>query len=115
MNLKDKGVELVFIKAKKGFVNISDIEEAITSKTKMIFCSLVEFISGYKNDMLEIGALCKKNKVLFCVDASHGLGAMPIDVTACQIDFLLSLILRIDSIVNLFSKFNCHVFINANF
>lgn len=88
MNLKQKGVELVFVKAKKGFAHIGDIEKAIMPNTKMFFCSVVEFLSGYKHDMLEIGALCKKNDILLCVDASHGSGSMPVDVQACHIDFL---------------------------
>ncbi len=87
-NLEKIGVELVFARAKKGSLKVGDIENKITPKTKMIFCSFVEFISGYKNDLLEMGAICKKNKVLFCVDASQGLGAMPLDVSACHIDFL---------------------------
>ena len=88
MNLQDKGVELVFVKCKNGCINEENIEKAITPRTRMLAVSFVEFLSGFKNDMLALGALCKKNNILYCVDASQGLGAIPLDVEACHIDFL---------------------------
>jgi selenocysteine lyase/cysteine desulfurase len=88
LNLASKDVELIFVKAKGGHVKVSDIEKALTPKTKMIVISFVEFISGYKNDLLEIGSICKKNNILCCVDGSHGVGSVAIDVKASHIDFL---------------------------
>lgn len=89
MNLKDKGVELVFIKSKRGCIHVEDVEKAITPRTKMLAISFVEFLTGFRNDMLALGALCKKNNVLYCVDASQGLGAIPFDVKAWHIDYLV--------------------------
>lgn len=88
MNLQRKGIELVFVKSKKGCINVEDLDKAITPKTKMLAISFVEFLSGFKNDMLALGAICKKNNIIYCVDASQGLGAIPLDVQACHIDFL---------------------------
>jgi cysteine desulfurase / selenocysteine lyase len=88
MNLQKLGVEIVFVKSKKGFVSVNNIEAMITPKTKLISISFVEFFSGYRNDLLAIGALCKKHHILFSVDAIQGLGVIPLDVKACHIDFL---------------------------
>ena len=60
MNLKSKGVELVFVKSKKGCINVDDVEKAISPKTRMLAISFVEYLSGFRNDMLALGAVCKK-------------------------------------------------------
>lgn len=88
LNLANKGVELIYIKAKNGHVNLVDIEKAISPRTRMVAISFIEFISGYKNDLLAIGAICKKHGIDYCVDGSQGIGAIPLDVKTCHIDFL---------------------------
>ncbi len=88
LNLEKDGVEVVFVKSKKGCIDVEDIEKAITPKTRMISISSVEFSSGFRNDLLAIGALCKHNNLIFSVDAIQGLGAIPLDTKTCHIDFL---------------------------
>lgn len=39
-------------------------------------------------DLVTIGRLCRERGVLLCVDSIQGLGALPLDVRECQIDFL---------------------------
>jgi len=90
MNLEKEGVEIVFVKNKNGCINTEDIEKVITPKTRMISISFVEFSSGYRNDLLAIGALCKHHNLIFSVDAIQGLGVIPLDVKTCHIDFLSS-------------------------
>jgi selenocysteine lyase/cysteine desulfurase len=50
----------------------------------------VEFATGQRHDLARIGAFCRENGKLFCVDAIQSLGALPIDVRAMNIDFLAS-------------------------
>ncbi|KAA3611248.1 MAG: aminotransferase class V-fold PLP-dependent enzyme [Calditrichaeota bacterium] len=88
LNLQKQGVEVVFVKSKNGCIEVEDIEKAITPKTRMISISFVEFSTGYRNDLLAIGALSKHHDLIFSVDAIQGLGAIPLDVKACHIDFL---------------------------
>ncbi len=88
LNLEKKGVEVVFVKNRNGLVYVEDIEAAITPRTRLISISFVEFLSGQRNDLLAIGALCKKHHLLFSVDAIQGLGAIPLNVDALHIDFL---------------------------
>ncbi len=65
MNLEKKGVEIVFVKNKKGCIKVEDIEKAISPKTRMISISSVEFSTGFRNDLLAIGALCKHHNLIF--------------------------------------------------
>jgi len=88
MNLKKKGVEIVFVKNRNGLVHLDDIEAAITPKTRLISISFVEFLSGQRNDLLAISVLCKKHNILLSVDAIQGLGAIPLNIDGLHIDFL---------------------------
>ena len=90
LNLEKKGVKIIFVKNRNGQIHIDDIEAAITPHTKLISISFVEFLSGQRNDLLAISALCKKHGILFSVDAIQGLGAIPINVETLHIDFLSS-------------------------
>jgi selenocysteine lyase/cysteine desulfurase len=90
LNLKRHGVEIDFVKSDTGEITIESIERAITPSTKLLSISSVQFLTGYKADLATLGALCKKHNIIFCVDAIQGLGVVPTDVQAMQIDFLSS-------------------------
>lgn len=88
MNLQREGVEIDFVKSKNGVVDVGDIENVITPKTKLISISSVQFLSGYRADIDAIGELCKEKKIIFCVDAIQGAGVVEHDVQRSKIDFL---------------------------
>ena len=90
MQLKSRGVQVDLVPHLEGVFSVEDVEALITPRTKLLSVSWVQFLSGYRIDLKELGALCKSRKILFCVDAIQGLGALEIDVEACQIDFLAS-------------------------
>jgi selenocysteine lyase/cysteine desulfurase len=48
----------------------------------------VQFLSGYRAPIQEIGEICHRNSCIYLVDAIQGLGAFPLDVQACHIDAL---------------------------
>lgn len=88
MNLRKHGVEIDFVKSRNGIVDVEDIEKLITPKTKLVSISLVQFLSGYRADIDAIGELCKKNGIIFCVDAIQATGVVQIDVQKSKVDFL---------------------------
>lgn len=88
LNLKHRGVVIDFVKNKNGEILLEDLEAAITPRTKLLSISFVQFLSGYKAELKPIGEMCKKNNIIFCVDAIQGVGSTPIDVMDAQIDFL---------------------------
>lgn len=89
MNLQSKGVKVKFAKSHEGKVDVEDYEKLITSKTKLISISLVQFLTGYKADLKALGELCKKHNIIFVVDVIQGAGAVKCDVNECNIDFLI--------------------------
>lgn len=90
LNLVRRGVEIDFVKERDGKILPEDIQKAITPRTRLLSISFVQFLTGFRADLEELGALCKHNNIIFCVDAIQELGAIPIDVVKSQIDFLSS-------------------------
>lgn len=90
LNLKSLGVEIDFVKSRDGAIEIEDIKKAITPRTRLLSISYVQFLTGYKCSLEDIGALCKKNNIIYAVDAIQGLGPFRVDVKKAGIDFLAS-------------------------
>ncbi len=64
--------------------------EAVDRNTRLISISSVEFGTGLRMDLERIGAFCKKRGILFCVDAIQSLGAIRMDGSAIQADFIVA-------------------------
>ncbi len=62
--------------------------EQVDAHTRLVSISSVQFANGLRMDLSRIGAFCRANDILFCVDAIQSLGALPCDVQATQADFL---------------------------
>jgi selenocysteine lyase/cysteine desulfurase len=90
LQLKEKGVEVDFIKSTNGIVTAEEVIDVIQPKTKLISISYVQFLSGYRIDLEKIGRVCKEKGIIFSVDAIQGLGAVRLDIEKFNIDFLAS-------------------------
>lgn len=88
LQLKEKGIELDFIKSKNGIVKAEEVVNAIKPETKLVSISFVQFLSGYRADLEKIGKVCTAKGVILSVDSIQGLGAVKLDVNKCNIDFL---------------------------
>ena len=64
------------------------LSDAVDKNTRLLATSSVQYATGYRMDLQYLGQVCHENRVLFCVDGIQSLGAVPIDVQACHIDFL---------------------------
>ncbi len=88
LNLERFGVAVDYVQNRDGKILIEDIESAITPKTRLLSISFVEFLNGFRNNLLEIGRICKSKNVIFSVDGIQGVGALEIDVEEMGIDFM---------------------------
>jgi cysteine desulfurase/selenocysteine lyase len=61
---------------------------AMDGRTRLLSVSAVQWSDGFRLDLQRLGDACHKRHVLFFVDAIQQLGALPVDVDACRIDFL---------------------------
>jgi selenocysteine lyase/cysteine desulfurase len=64
------------------------LQAASDPRTKLVSLSHVEFASGQRHDLQQIGQFCAERKIRFCVDAIQSLGILPVDVQAMHIDYL---------------------------
>ncbi len=89
-SLSSKGVE--FRQAE--LTTSSTPEDALFSiadnRTRVITISSVQFSTGLRMDLERIGEFCKKQDILFCVDAIQSLGAIKFDVKEIQADFVMA-------------------------
>jgi len=83
------GYNVHFVKPRKCVYSLKDIEEKINRKTKILVTSHVQYRTGFKQDLVSLGKLCKRNDLIFVVNASQSAGAMPIDVKKANIDFMV--------------------------
>ena len=85
----DWDIKLTIVKGNNiGRVEIEDIQSSITSKTRLIICTMSSNVNGLIFPVKEIGKIARKNGVAFLVDASQGAGTISIDVLDMCIDLL---------------------------
>lgn len=69
------------------FDDLETIEHAVRG-ARMLALSYVQYLSGYRADLVRVGEICARSGCFFFVDAIQGMGAFPIDVEAARIDAL---------------------------
>ena len=82
--LSDRGVEIEWL-------SIYDPVETITKAipgARLLAISYVNYLSGYRVDLDEIGRVCHDHGCFFFVDAIQGMGVLPIDVEKSHVDAL---------------------------
>ncbi len=84
LRLESRGVEITWLSI---YAPIEEIARAVPG-AKLLAVSYVNYLSGYRVDLDEIGKLCRQQDCFFFVDAIQGMGALPIDVEASYIDAL---------------------------
>jgi selenocysteine lyase/cysteine desulfurase len=60
------------------------------SSTRLLAISSVQYASGLRMNLNRLGDFCKEHGILLCVDAIQSLGALPMDVQACNADFVMA-------------------------
>jgi cysteine desulfurase/selenocysteine lyase len=88
LNLERQGVEARIVPNREGGLALHDLEEHVDQRTRVVAASSVEFLTGFRNDLKDIGELCKARGIYFVVDGIQSLGVIPLDVRECHIDLL---------------------------
>nr|MDO8063376.1 cysteine desulfurase [Candidatus Freyrarchaeum guaymaensis] len=71
-----------------GTLNYVSLEQAVTSKTKIICVTQMSNVTGVINDVERISKLAHENDALCMVDAAQSVPHMPVDVKSLDADFL---------------------------
>jgi cysteine desulfurase / selenocysteine lyase len=88
MNLRDRGVEARSVTSRGNRLEFADVRDAMDARTRVLALSSVEFGSGFRNDLMALGELCRSRGIFFFVDAIQSLGVYPLDVQQLPIDGL---------------------------
>ena len=83
--LERRGVVLHLVPTEQGRVSREAILRALTSRTRVVTVSFVQYLSGFRLDLEELGQACAAHGCLLFVDAIQGLGAFPVDVKRAKI------------------------------
>lgn len=67
---------------------LARLEEELERGARLVAVSAVQFQTGLRMPLAEIGALCRAHGAELAVDAVQACGAVPVDVDAAQIDYL---------------------------
>ena len=87
--LEKRGFKLTFLPVDEyGLIDTKDLENSITKKTILISIMFANNEIGTIEPIKEIGAIAKKNDVIFHTDAVQAFGKVPIDVDDMNIDLL---------------------------
>ncbi|HAT43838.1 MAG TPA: aminotransferase, partial [Ktedonobacter sp.] len=88
LNLRELGVRVQTVAMRDRRILAEDTFASINERTRLVSLSLVEFSTGYRNDIAAIARYCHERGVLCGIDAMQALGAVDIDVQALGVDFL---------------------------
>ncbi|MFO1518734.1 MAG: aminotransferase class V-fold PLP-dependent enzyme [bacterium] len=88
MSLEPMGVILKKIPCEKGELQLDRLRTLVTSRTRLVSLSSVQYGNGYRLPLAEVGKFCRERGIYFLVDAIQSLGAFPLDVQRSSIDFL---------------------------
>ncbi|MEJ2308725.1 MAG: aminotransferase class V-fold PLP-dependent enzyme [Gammaproteobacteria bacterium] len=59
-------------------------------RTRLLSVSAVQYANGFRMDLVRLGEFCRRNGILFCVDAIQQAGAIPFDVRRICADFAVA-------------------------
>ena len=62
----------------------------VDQRTRLITISSIQYASGLRMDLERIGAFCRQNNILFCIDAIQSIGALQFDIQRIRADFVMA-------------------------
>lgn len=88
-DLAKLGVQMIQVPQQlDGRIDVHDVCEAITDRTRVVSLSHVQYASGYRIPLRPIADMVHRAGGYLCVDAIQSLGALPVSVRDSGIDFL---------------------------
>src|ERR1700716_3271843 len=88
MAARDRGVGLRLVEPIEGRVTPEAVLSLVDGRTRVVALSFVQFWNGYRIDLAEIGAECRKRGVILAVDGIPGLRVRPFDLEAMNAHFV---------------------------
>jgi selenocysteine lyase/cysteine desulfurase len=90
MELQKAGLDLRVVQPRDGRIDLADMARLIDRRTKLVEVSLVSMYNGFQHDLKAVCDLAHAHGALVYADLIQGVGAVPVDVKACGVDFAAS-------------------------
>ena len=88
-HLEQEGLKVTYLPVKKdGLIDPAELEAAVTDKTVLVSIMAANNEIGVIQPLAEIGKICRAKGAFFHTDAAQGVGKIPLDVDAMNIDLL---------------------------
>ncbi len=84
------GMPLTVLAPKNNRIELSDVERAITSRTKLVAVSHVGSDTGFQHDLKALSDLAHRKGAYVYADIIQSAGSIPLDVKASGVDFCCS-------------------------
>jgi selenocysteine lyase/cysteine desulfurase len=88
LGLRERGVEVRLLRPEGWQAPLDRVRQAVSERTRVLAISHVSYLTGERHDLAAYAGLARQAGALLVVDASHALGAVP--VQAPHADFLFS-------------------------
>jgi selenocysteine lyase/cysteine desulfurase len=88
--LHKRGMPLTVLAPRNYRIDYSELEAAITPRTKLVAVSWVASATGHRHDLKTVCAIAHKKGALVYADIIQGVGGIPLDVKDCGVDFCCS-------------------------
>lgn len=90
LNLERRGVRIEFVpRDERGLPNEAGALDRIErGDVRVVSASLVNFFSGFRLDLEAVSRACRRHGTYLVVDGIQAVGALPLDVSAVEIDVL---------------------------
>jgi selenocysteine lyase/cysteine desulfurase len=86
LRLRDLGVDIKFADGRDGYISEDNLISMCDERTRVMAVSWVQFNNGFRINLDKLGAFCRENNILFCVDGIQGMGVVPVNVPSHRID-----------------------------
>lgn len=83
------GYKMDFAEPRDGRYPMEAVEKAIKPRTRILVSSYVQYRTGFRQDLEALGRLCRSKGLIFVVNSTQALGAMPVDVRRSGADFMV--------------------------
>src|SRR5215471_4265165 len=74
LNLQEQGVQVHLVKMREHRIAVEDVLSSTTERTRLVSLSLVEFSTGYRNDIVTVARYCHERGIICGIDATQALG-----------------------------------------
>lgn len=86
MALAERGVEVRRVVCPGGCVDIASLLASTDSRTRVVAVSWVQFSTGFRIDLGELGHACHSRGIMLIVDGMQGVGALSLDLSTMPVD-----------------------------